>query len=99
MIPFVILNIFVMKTKEIVIIKMSAKLVLDVQAVQPILDSVQIYSVAHKEELIMEDGVFVQVVILVVLMKVTVGGMMIIARMGYFVVLTTVLLLLDLPHQ
>ena len=58
--------------KVVVIPNMNVKLVLDVQAVQPILDSVQIYIVAHKEELIMEDGVFVQVVILVALMKDTV---------------------------
>ena len=77
---------------------MSVKMVLDVQAVQPILDSVQISIVAHKEELIMEDGVFVQVVIHVALMRGTVT-MMVNARMGYYVVLTTVLPLLDFPHQ
>ena len=83
--------------KVVVIPKMNVKLVLDVQAVQPILDSVQIYIVAHKEELIMEDGVFVQVVILVALMMGTVT-MIMNANMGYHVVLTTVLLLLDFPH-
>ena len=85
----------VLKMKEIVMLMMSVKMVLDVQAVQPILDSVQIHIVAHKEELIMEDGVFVQVVILVALMKVTVT-MMMNARMGYYAVVTTVQLLLDL---
>ena len=69
------------KIKEIVILKMNVKMVLDVQAVQPILDSVQIYIVAHKEELIMEDGVFVQVVTHVALMKVT-AIIIMIARMG-----------------
>ena len=71
--------------KVVVIPKMNVKLVLDVQAVQPILDSVQIYIVAHKEELIMEDIVFVQVVIHVALMKVTVT-MMGNARMNCYVV-------------
>merc|ERR1711879_674887 len=47
MMPFVILNIVVEKMKEIVILMMSVKMVLDVQPVQPILDSVQIYIVAH----------------------------------------------------
>ena len=92
-----VIVILVLKMKEIVMLMMSVKMVLDVQAVQPILDSVQIYIVAHKEELIMEDGVFVQVVILVALMKVTVT-MMVNARMGCYVILTTVLLLLDF-HQ
>ena len=45
----------VLKMKEIVMLMMSVKMVLDVQAVLPVLDSVQIYIVAHKEELIMED--------------------------------------------
>ena len=66
--------------KEIVILIMSVKMVWDVQVVQPILDSVQLCIVAHKEELIMEDIGFVQVVILVALMKVTVR-MMVNARM------------------
>ena len=82
--------------KVAVIQKMNVKLVLDVQAVQPILDSVQICIVAHKEELVMEDIIFVQVMILVALMKVTVP-MMVNARLGYYVVVTTVLLLLDFP--
>ena len=51
--------------KEIVSLALNVKQVLDAQAVQPILDLIQTYIVAHKEELIMEDGVFVQVVILV----------------------------------
>ena len=72
-------------------------MVLDVQAVQPILDSVQIHIVAQKEELIMENGIFVQVGIHVGLMKVTVR-MIVIARLDYYVVLTTVLLLLDFHH-
>ena len=84
--------------KVVVIPKMIVKLVLDVQAVQPILDSVQIYIVAHKEELIMEEGVFAQVVIHVASMKVTVT-MMVNARMDYYVVLTTVLFLLDLTQE
>ena len=54
--------ILVLKMKEIVILMMSVKMVLVVLAVQPILDSVQIYIVAHREELIMEAGVFVQTV-------------------------------------
>ena len=83
--------------KEIVIPKMNVKLVLDVQAVQPILDSVQIHIVAHKEELIMEDGVFVQVVIHVALMRATVT-MMVIAKMGNYVAVTTVPLLLGFHH-
>ena len=69
------------KMKEIVILIMNVKMVLDVQAVQPILDSVQIYIVAHKEELIMVEGVFVQVLTLVALTKVTVT-MMANARKG-----------------
>ena len=93
-----VIVIIVLKMKEIVMLMMSVKMVLDVQAVQPILDSVQIYNVAHKEELIMEDGVFVKVVILVALMKVTVT-MMVNARMGYYVVLTTAFFLLDLTQQ
>ena len=95
---FVHLEFLVEKMKEIVMLIMSVKMVLDVRAVQPILDSVQIYIVARKEELTMEDGTFAQVVILVALMKVTVtiiGN----ARRGYYVVLTTVLLLLDFHHQ
>ena len=95
---FVQLEFLVEKMKEIVMLIMSVKMVLDVRAVQPILDSVQIYIVARKEELTMEDGTFAQVVILVALMKVTVtiiGN----ARRGYYVVLTTVLLLLDFHHQ
>ena len=69
--------------KEIVSLALNVKQVLDAQAVQPILDLIQTYIVAHKEELIMEDGVFVQVVILVVLMKVTVVTMVVKnARMG-----------------
>ena len=67
--------------KVVVIPKMNAKLVLDVQAVQPILDSVQIHIVAHKEELIMVDGLFVKVVIHVGLTRGTVT-MMVNARMG-----------------
>ena len=51
--------------KEIVSQTLNVKQVLDAQAVQPILDLIQTYIAAHKEELIMEDGVFVQVVILV----------------------------------
>ena len=77
---------------------MSVKMVLDVQVVLPILDSVQIYIVAHKEELVMEEHIFVQVVTHVVLMKVTVP-IMGNARMGYYVVLATVLLLLDFHQQ
>ena len=46
---FVQLEFFVEKMKEIVILMTSVKMVLDVEAVQPILDSVQIYIVAHKE--------------------------------------------------
>ena len=91
---FVHLEFLVEKMKEIVMLIMSVKMVLDVRAVQPILDSIQIYIVAHREELIMEDGIFVQVC-LVALMKVIVT-MMAIARMDYLVVLTIVLLLLDL---
>ena len=69
---FVHLEYLVEKMREIVIPKMNVKLVLDVQAVLPILDSVQIYIVARKEVLIMENGVFVQVVTHVALMKVIV---------------------------
>ena len=77
----VISNIFVHrkflveKMKDIVIPMMNVRLVLDVQAVHPILDSVQIYIVAQQEELVMEDGVFVLVVTHVALTKVTVTMM------------------------
>ena len=84
----------VLKMKEIVIIIIIAKMVLDVQAVQPILDSPQIYIVAHKEAFIMENTVFAQVSIHVALMKV-IATMMANVRMDYHVVLTIVLLLLD----
>ena len=97
MMPFVILNILVMKMKEIVILIMSVKMDLDVQTVQPILDLVQTYIVARKEELIMEDGIFAQVMILAAFTKVTVT-MMMNARMGYHVVLTNVLRLLGFHH-
>ena len=46
----------------------------------------------------MEEGVFAQVVIHVASMKVTVT-MMVNARMDYYVVLTTVLFLLDLTQD
>ena len=49
--------------KEIVIPMVNVYLALVVPAVHPILDSVQIYIVAHREELVMEAGVFVLVVI------------------------------------
>ena len=45
--------------KVAVIPKMNVKLVLVVLAVQPILDSIQIYIVVHREELVMEERVFV----------------------------------------
>ena len=77
---FVHLEFLVEKMKEIVIPMMNVNLALVVPAVHPILDSVQIYIVAHREELIMEDGVFVHTVIPVALMKVTVA-MIITARM------------------
>ena len=83
--------------KEIVILMMNVRQVLVVQAVHPILDSILIYNVVHKEELVMEVGVFAQAVTHVVLMKGTVT-LMVIAWMGYYVVLTTVLLLLDFHH-
>ena len=48
----------VLKMKEIVILILNVKLVLVVQAVQPILDLIPILIVAHRKELVMEDGVF-----------------------------------------
>ena len=89
------LKFLVEKMKEIEIHMMTVKMVLDVQVVQPILDSVQIHIVAQKEDLLMEEGVFVQVVIFVASMMGTVT-IMANANMAYHVVLTTVLLLLDL---
>ena len=48
--------------KVIVILTLNVKLALDVLAAHLLLDSIQIYIVAHKEDLIMENGIFAQLI-------------------------------------